>query len=207
MSLSTFRALPCCAMLLQDMFAVCASDQKLISSVPATAPARDSHQCFQLVDIRSRRIQLRHSRLHRRISTSALFGVSDTGCSWDADTDFTPAGSTHLQALQRNNLAADSTLSSAPFHRKRSHKHVIGRMTTGVMKLSYRQLKFAPLTGWHGGQDCLITFTLILGFREGLCQCRLLQSVKNTISPSSGFVAPLDDKVSLGKCLRVFLSV
>ena len=46
------------------------------------------------------------------------------------------------------------------------------------MKLSYRQLKFASLAGWQGGQDCLITFTRMLSFRgQGLCQRGLLQNV------------------------------
>ena len=39
------------------------------------------------------------------------------------------------------------------------------------MQPSYRQLEFASLTGWQGGQDCLITFTRMLGFHgQGLCQ-------------------------------------
>ena len=59
---STFRALLHCATIRQDLFAVCASVQKLISSVPgsvpATTPARDWYQCFQLVYLRPRRVQL-----------------------------------------------------------------------------------------------------------------------------------------------------
>ena len=51
---STFRT----SLLRQDLFAVCASVQKLLSSVPATAPPRDCHQCFQLVDLRPRSVQL-----------------------------------------------------------------------------------------------------------------------------------------------------
>ena len=46
---TAFRALHCCAMLLQDLSAMCASVRRLILIVPATAPARDCHQCFQLV--------------------------------------------------------------------------------------------------------------------------------------------------------------
>ena len=55
---------------------------------------------------------------------------------------------------------------------------MIGEMTTVVMKLTYRQLKFAPLTGRRGGQYCLIAFTRILGFcGPSLCQVSLLQNV------------------------------
>ena len=77
-----------------------------------------------------------------------------------------------------------------------SHRHMIEKMTTVVMKLSYRQLKFASLTGWQGGQDCLIT----LNSNSQFPRSRLVAK------RSSGFVAPRDDRVSQGECLRVFLS-
>ena len=89
-----------------------------------------------------------------------------------------------------------------------SHKHVV-RMTTVVMKLSYRQVKFTSLTwmAWRTGLPHHVHSDSLLP-RSKLVSTLLVAKrvVPNSIAPSSGFDAPLDDKVSQSKCLSVFLS-